>query len=278
MDLHAGVILFHGERLALHDSYALPGGLVPWGGDLAAAAVDAARTTLGCEVSVDSQPCLEVRGSAVTTVYFRATSRDAPGRGQLLTREQALHAPLAPWTASEAILRSWSGTPWWKGRLVVEDPYGRPPQRTRAGAVVIRDARMLLIEYRDRRETWYEIPGGGVERGETPEMAVLRELTEETGLSGRVGREIAQVNRSIRGSHPGHYFLVKAEGEIAPRETLDLDGDACPVWIPVGELPATPLWPKRLGWRIAHWYRHGWPDPPAVLCDSLRDLRLPCDW
>ena len=52
---------------------------------------------------------------------------------------------------------------------------------------------------------------------------------------------------------------------------------ATPVWVPVDDLPGTPLWPKRLGWRIAHWYRQGRPDRPAVLSDSLYDLNLPCD-
>jgi hypothetical protein len=48
--------------------------------------------------------------------------------------------------------------------------------------------------------------------------------------------------------------------------------------VPVAELAGLTLWPKRLGWRIAHWYRHGWPRTPAVLCDSLKDLSVPCDW
>jgi 8-oxo-dGTP pyrophosphatase MutT (NUDIX family) len=116
--------------------------------------------------------------------------------------------------------------------------------------------------------------------GETPQDAVLRELTEETGLTGTIVREIAQVNRTLwSGSHPGHYFLVEAAGEIGPRATLDLDvEEASPVWVPVAELAGLTLWPKRLGWRIAHWYRHGWPRTPAVLCDSLKDLSVPCDW
>ncbi|MDX2643715.1 NUDIX hydrolase [Streptomyces sp. PA03-1a] len=278
--LHAGVILFHDQRLAVHSDLSLPQAPVPPRGDPAETARAAARDGLGIDVRTDVRPCLEVRATGGTHLYYRAAvplpSGPAPTR--LLNRSEALHLPLAPWTAWEAILRSWDGPPWWRGRLVLEEPLGRPPKRTRAGAVIIRDGRMLLIRYRHRRGDYYEIPGGGVEPGETPETAVLRELAEETGLSGTVGQEIARVNRVHRGSHPGHYFLVEAHGKIGPRSSLDLGEAAAPVWVPVDDLRHLPLWPKRLGWRIAHWHREGWPKPAAEFCDSLLDLRVPCDW
>ncbi|MFJ5214662.1 NUDIX domain-containing protein [Streptomyces sp. NPDC088354] len=278
--LHAGVILFHDQHLAVHDDLTLPRAPVPPRGDPAAAAREAARTALGVDVRIDASPCLEVRAAAGTELYFRAAAPLAPAAAppRLLAREEALHLPLAPWTAWEAILRSWDGPPWWRGRLVLEEPLGRPPKRTRAGAVIIRDGHMLLIRYRHRRGDFYEIPGGGVEPGETPETAVVRELAEETGLTATVGREIARVNRVHRGSHPGHYFLVEASGTIGPRSSLDLEKGAAPVWVPVADLRHLPLWPKRLGWRIAHWHSVGWPQRPAEFCDSLLDLRVPCDW
>lgn len=58
---------------------------------------------------------------------------------------------------------------------------------------VVLDAResVLLLRTRDptapERGTWWELPGGGLEAGETYLEAVLRELAEETGLVA--GRE-----------------------------------------------------------------------------------------
>jgi 8-oxo-dGTP pyrophosphatase MutT (NUDIX family) len=133
---------------------------------------------------------------------------------------------------------------------------------------------MLLIGFEEDGEPFYEIPGGGVEPGETPYDAVVRELREESGLSGRVVGEVARVWKDGRREH---YFLLTAEGQTGAAEELDNHGGA-PVWIPVDRLPVTPVWPRRLAWRIAHWHATAWPDRPAELADSIHDLRAPCAW
>jgi 8-oxo-dGTP pyrophosphatase MutT (NUDIX family) len=51
--------------------------------------------------------------------------------------------------------------------------------------------RVLLIHARDPDEPgneWWELPGGGIDPGETPQTAARRELAEETGiLAGELG-------------------------------------------------------------------------------------------
>src|SRR5689334_3389039 len=51
-----------------------------------------------------------------------------------------------------------------------------------AGAVIDERGRILLV--RHRYNTGWRLPGGGVDRGEAPPHAVLRELAEEVGLTG----------------------------------------------------------------------------------------------
>lgn len=62
-------------------------------------------------------------------------------------------------------------------------------QRVAAYAVIVRDGRLLLSRlapYLAPTERW-TLPGGGVEFGEHPRDAAIREIYEETGLRAEVG-------------------------------------------------------------------------------------------
>mgnify|MGYP002784820282 CR=1 FL=1 len=59
-----------------------------------------------------------------------------------------------------------------------------PPEgyRLNVGLMIINAAgEVLMGERRDFPGTW-QMPQGGIDEGETPQQAALRELTEETGL------------------------------------------------------------------------------------------------
>jgi ADP-ribose pyrophosphatase YjhB (NUDIX family) len=55
-----------------------------------------------------------------------------------------------------------------------------------AGAVVLRDDRVLLIERRTGDRVWWQIPGGYVEADEAIGDAVEREVLEETGITAQL--------------------------------------------------------------------------------------------
>jgi 8-oxo-dGTP diphosphatase len=65
-----------------------------------------------------------------------------------------------------------------------------------AFAVIVDAQQRVLISHRRDMDAW-NLPGGGVESGETPVEAVIREVTEETGLEVTVDR-LAGVYTNLR--------------------------------------------------------------------------------
>lgn len=138
---------------------------------------------------------LEQRRDAGPVRYAFPGTTTPPGPPHALSLDEALHARIWPVGTAETVLRAWAEGAGPPGAVQVDDPAAVPPVRVRAGAILIRDGHLLLIRFQDPDEDgpYYEIPGGGVEAGETPEEAAVRELREETGLLGSVGREVARV-------------------------------------------------------------------------------------
>ena len=68
--------------------------------------------------------------------------------------------------------------------------------RNRSLALVIRDGKILVEKLLGDNRLFFTIPGGGIEEGETPEDAALRELKEECGLEGTIIRKLTEIYRS----------------------------------------------------------------------------------
>lgn len=81
--------------------------------------------------------------------------------------------------------------------------------RSRSAALVVKDGRILLVKMRAFGREFYTLPGGGIEQGETPESAAVRELKEECGVNGRVVRPLNTVRH--RNGDIEHVFLVELE-------------------------------------------------------------------
>ena len=81
--------------------------------------------------------------------------------------------------------------------------------RQRATVVLVRNGRVLLVGDETGK---FLLPGGGIEPGEQPMAAAVRELHEETGLTA-TRAEFWFEWASSTNMH--HVFLVEADGEVA---------------------------------------------------------------
>lgn len=64
--------------------------------------------------------------------------------------------------------------------------------RGRAQCLVIRDKKILMVKHKHENDEWYCSPGGGIEKGETPEQAAIRELQEECNVLGTIIKKTSE--------------------------------------------------------------------------------------
>jgi 8-oxo-dGTP diphosphatase len=96
-------------------------------------------------------------------------------------------------------------------------------QRVAAYAVIVRDERILLSRLAERispSELW-TLPGGGIDHGEDPRDAVIREIREETGLDAVVGEQAR-----VYSAHMPH---ARRDGRRSDYHALRIVYDA---WVP----------------------------------------------
>lgn len=108
------------------------------------------------------------------------------------------------------------------------------PVRKAVRTFLIKDNKVVTIKYttNDYKQNFYDIPGGGIEKGETTEQTAIREFKEEAGM------EI--INPKYAGNlvieYPDRIFdmtiFITSEYDGSPKETTENIAE----WIEIDEL------------------------------------------
>ncbi len=134
------------------------------------------------------------------------------------------------------------------------------PYRLNVGAVVFGRTGLVLVARRVGLESW-QLPQGGIDAGEDPRLAIIRELREEIGTSNVeiLGEHpdwldydlpVELIGKAFKGKYRGQrqkWFALRFLGEDSE---VVLDADSHPEfdawkWVALSELPALAVSFKR---------------------------------
>ena len=107
----------------------------------------------------------------------------------------------------------------------------------RDGAIAVifnAERTQVLLHLREDFRLW-GLPGGGIESGETPDAAAIRETEEETGYIIELKRKVGEYFRPQIGDNIQHVF----EGVIIGGEAIEKGPETLAVkWFSVDSLPS----------------------------------------
>ncbi|MFF1544107.1 NUDIX hydrolase [Streptomyces sp. NPDC058291] len=102
-------------------------------------------------------------------------------------------------------------------------------------AVIVSGGKLLMIRRREREgDLLWALPGGAIEDGETPELAAVRETSEETGLVVAATKVLGERVHPKTHRTMSYIACELLEGEAKVADADELDAVA---WVGLDEIP-----------------------------------------
>ena len=144
--------------------------------------------------------------------------------------------------------------------------------RIRSGIILIEENNLALIERHRAGLHYFAFPGGGMDEGETPEQAAIREAEEELGIQVKIKQKVSDVyfNEKVQ-----HYFLAeRISGEFGTGtgeeygEYNPIHGTYLPLWMPLTDVKDNNVLPRELADLVVRFAKEGWPTEPVIIIEK----------
>ena len=143
-----------------------------------------------------------------------------------------------------------------------------------ARAIITRKNKLLVMHRNKFGKQYYALLGGGIEPGETPQQALVREIKEESGLNVTDYRLV--FTEPPAPPYGAQYIYLCTD----PGDTVRLGVNTIeaklnqqglnlfePQWLPISELPKVTFMSPRLKRALLIALTDGFPDTPQQLAD-----------
>jgi len=139
--------------------------------------------------------------------------------------------------------------------------------KVRVVVILLRERELLLMKHRRLGLSYWVLPGGAVQEGETVADCARREIREETGLQIELGKLVYLadvISLDHRKHHVNLFFLGETVGGQLGVATSKTPGEHLdePHWLPLDSLPR--IYPPVVD-RLLKDIRNGFPEAAAYL-------------
>ena len=144
--------------------------------------------------------------------------------------------------------------------------------RNRAGIILIEENKLALIERHRAGRHYFAFPGGGVDEGESPQQAAIREAEEELGIVVEIKQKVAEV--FFNGNMQYYFLAEKLSGKFGTGtgeeygEYNPVHGTYHPVWMPLADVLTHNVLPRELADMVVRFEKEGWPAKPVIIIEK----------
>jgi len=151
--------------------------------------------------------------------------------------------------------------------------------RNRSAGIVIKDGKLLLMHRFNKGREYWVFPGGGVEKGETPAQAAVREIYEETTIDVTINKLLYQIKWDT--GEQNYFYLceyVSGEPRLHPDsvEVEEMKGGEQvyePMWVEISKLSSLTLYQLEIRDLFLADYQNNFDNLPQELNIKFSDRR-----